>query len=368
MLEITLDAMRAFRLVRSGLLDPFGSVVEAAHALVGVQAQILSAAGLSLVSRSPLASHAEFERALFEDRSLIKLWGQRHTLHLYPSEQWPLLMAALRQRETWWERRVAKRGGDVEAYRSTVQAVGKLLETRGTLTRSELEASDIELQDWHLSSWGGIFADVVRRGWACHAGKAGGEGRFAHRAHWLPELEWLEMSSLDANRDIARRYLHTYGPATVHDLAYWRGGKVRDARAWIAALGDDVCEVRCAGRDDALLLLTRDREALAELEVSPGDIPDHALYRFDPVLLAHRDKTWIVDAQHYDKVWRPAGHIEPILLVGGRAAGTWRYQRKGRTLDVELRPFRKLRAAERKAVQARLRRVAGFFGLELELQ
>jgi hypothetical protein len=87
------------------------------------------------------------------------------------------------------------------------------------------------------------------------------------------------------------------------------------------------------------------------------------LGRFDPLLLAHRDKTWLVDGERYDAVWRPAGHIEATLLVGGRVAGTWRYKRRANTLDVTLAPFGRLTKAVRRAIERQASGMAHFFGL-----
>ena len=53
------------------------------------------------------------------------------------------------------------------------------------------------------------------------------------------------------------------------------------------------------------------------------------LYRFDPLLLGDKDKGWIVPPAHYKLVWRPAGHIEGVVLAcgAGRRAAC-RYERK----------------------------------------
>ena len=45
------------------------------------------------------------------------------------------------------------------------------------------------------------------------------------------------------------------------------------------------------------------------------------LGRFDPLLLAHRDKDWVVPAKYYNRVWRPAGHIEGVVLESGPGRG-----------------------------------------------
>ena len=90
------------------------------------------------------------------------------------------------------------------------------------------------------------------------------------------------------------------------------------------------------------------------------------LYRFDPLLLATRDKSWLIDAEHYKKVWRPSAHVAAVLLVGGRIAGTWRYDRKAKGLDIAITPFSRLTRRVVAAVEKQAAGVAGFFALPLK--
>ncbi len=361
---VTAEQIRWFRLRRSGLVRPFQSPAAAASALVGVQAQILPAAGLALWNRTEGLTHQRFEALLYDERTLLKLWAQRHTLHLFPSEEWPLVQAALAQQQTWWERRVEQEGGDVSAYRELLQAVETLLREQGTLGRSDLRASDLPVEAWHLSSWGGLFADLVRRGYACHAGQRGNEGRFAHRTYWLPDLEWNPPDPDAANIEIARRYFRTYGPARAHDLAYWRGlSLVTPIKRWVQAMGEELMTVQAGGQSQ--MALREDAGALFEAPPEREAWPVRLLYRFDPLLLGSKDKSWIIADEHKPHVWRPAGHIEGVILEHGRVCGTWRYDRKGSGLVITLRPFAPLPDHVRRAVEQHAAGVAEFFGLPL---
>lgn len=354
--------VRWFRLQRSGLTEPFSSPEEASRALAGVQAQILPAAGLALWNRSPALTYEQVDSLLHERRSLVKLWGQRHTLHLYATDEWPLIIGALSGQPSWWERQVGPEGS--ETHRALVDRVAELLRERGTLGRTDLRAAvDLELDEYHLSAWGGIFGVLVRRGLACHAGRDGNEGRFAHREHWLPDLEWNPPSTDEANETLARRYFRTYGPATVQDFAYWRGVRVMDARRWVAGLGDEIVDVTVDGQ--AMLALRDDLETLHAAPPPREAWPVRLLYRFDPLLLGQKDKSWIVELAHYNRVWRPAGHIEGTLVEHGRIAGTWRYDRRGGQLVITVSPFAPLPAHVPPEIERHAEGVAAFFGLEL---
>ncbi|MGL4650116.1 MAG: winged helix DNA-binding domain-containing protein, partial [Caldilineaceae bacterium] len=290
-LELSWAQASRARVIGSGLVTPFASPEEAAARLVGVQAQIEPAAGIALWNRTKGFSATKLDTRLYTQRTLIKLWGQRHTLHLYPAADWPLLHAARAINLTWWERQAADPKYSLEDYRHKVDEIAALLRTRPTLGRNDLRALDLDLHEDLFSGWGGIFADLVRLGYACHAGREGSEGRFAHREVWLPDLTWNPPDADTANIELARRFFTAYAPATVDDFAYWRACTQKQARAWVAALGSELATVRVAGRP--MLVATAQLDALALLPAGRAaldGLPLRMLFRFDPLLLGHRDK------------------------------------------------------------------------------
>ena len=362
------EQIRWFRLRRSGLVEPFATPEAAARGLAGVQAQILTASMLALWNRSASGASGEGEvtARLFDARTLLRLWGQRHTLHLYAREDWPMVNAAFAGRRTWWERQAERDPAlDLAAYREGVARVVTLLRERGTLSRKELRASGIPLPDALLSPWGGVFAELVRLGEACHARWDGGEARYAHRAHWLPDFEWQPPTGDEANVELARRFFRCYGPAGAGDFAYWRGAQAGKARGWLGALQGELVEVGDGTR--RMLALKEDLPELFAAPPAREEWPVRMLGRFDPILLAHRVKDWIVAPASYNRVWRPAGHIEAVVIEHGRVVGTWRYDRIGAgKLSVRVFPFRgRWPGHVGKAVRHQAKAVAAFFGLKL---
>ncbi len=356
-IPVSLDQIRRFRLLRSGLQSPFAAPEAAAGALMGIQAQILPAAGVALWNRTHGLTHERFERLLYDERTLVKIWGQRGTLHLYPSQDWPLVCAMISGAKSWWGR-TAEKEERYDAYDRLVEQVAAALRNRPMMGRSDLRAGDYELDTEHLSPWGGIFADLVLRGYACHAGRAA-EGRFVARESWLPDLAWEPPDYDTANLTALRRYIHSYGPTTAADFRYWRATYAAPARRWWSMLEQELVAVDVAGVTQHLFA-----EDLAALTAPLEDErwPLHLLYRFDPLLLGHKDKSWIVPPAHYKRVWRPAGHIEGIVLLRGQAAATWRYERKGAALIILVQPFRKLAKPLIRAVEHKAADVAAFFG------
>ena len=106
--QINFQQLRQFRIHRSGLLTPFPTAERVAEILGGVQAQIHPSAGLALFNRTCDLTYERYETLLFEERSLVKLWGQRGTLHVYATKDWPLICAMLAGSKSWWARNAEK--------------------------------------------------------------------------------------------------------------------------------------------------------------------------------------------------------------------------------------------------------------------
>lgn len=363
-LQLTWEQVRHARIAASGLIAPYATPAEAAHRLIGIQAQIEPAAGLALWNRTPGYTFAAFNADLYSGRSLVKLWGQRHTLHAYASTDWPLIYGCNANKRTWWEQHADQNDYSYAEYLAKVERIVEVMRTRESLGRSDLRALDLDLHEDHYSGWGGIFSHLVRLGSVCHVAREGGEGRFAHRERWLPDLEWNPLDVDAANVELARRYFAVYGPATIDDFAYWRGMYVGPARATVAGLAGELTEVQVEGkphfaRSDQL-------EALAALPTGEADkLPVRMLFRFDPMLLGHRSRAWVVAPAFHKRVARPAGHIEGVVLHRGMAAAVWRYERKAGGLIVSVAPFTKLPAAVSKKLPKLAAGVAGFFALPL---
>src|SRR3954454_24911190 len=96
MSEVAWEAIVARRMRRHYLDVPAaGSPADVVRAMCGAHAQVLSAAETSVALRLEQATRADIQRALWDDRTLVKTFGPRGTVHLLPADDLPLWMAAL---------------------------------------------------------------------------------------------------------------------------------------------------------------------------------------------------------------------------------------------------------------------------------
>ena len=69
------------------------------------------------------------------------------------------------------------------------------------------------------------------------------------------------------------------------------------------------------------------------------------LGKFDPLLLAYNDKSWIVNDELKSRIWRKAGHISATIVEGGKACATWDYRITTNGLHITITKFRNSRLA-----------------------
>ena len=94
---LTWSGVTARRMARHWLAEPAAGLGPAgiASALCGAHAQVLSAAELSIGRRVAGATRADVQRALWQERSLVKTFGPRGTIHLLPTADLPMWTGAL---------------------------------------------------------------------------------------------------------------------------------------------------------------------------------------------------------------------------------------------------------------------------------
>ena len=362
----------AWRLRRQQLDQraPREALVTTVAAIGGLQAQVMSAAELAAWVRVEGLEPGAMGRALWEERSLVKTWAMRGTLHLLPAAEFPLWVAAQgvikpRHHAPSWQRYFGLTRAEADAM---LTAIPRVLDGR-LLTREELaDAVAAETGAAHLAEklregFGALLKPSASRGDLCFAPNLGQFVRFARPDQWLGP--WTPVETDTAVREVVRRYLAAYGPATREGFARWFGmPSPAGAGALIKGLGEEVAPVEIEG--SPAWTLAADVAEIAQAS-PPGAV--RLLPAFDGyVIAAPRDAPAVLPAAHKGRVYRPQGWLSPVLLVDGRIAGVWRHERGGNRLGVEIEPFGPLPPWARQGAEEEAERLAGFLGGALELR
>jgi hypothetical protein len=341
--ELTADELLAARMRAQRLDGRERDAAALVHALAGVQAQEPNAAALSVRARTEGVDRAAVERATSEERSIVRTWAMRGTIHLVAAEDVGWLHDLLAPIAMPGEMRALDALGVPEAdrpraVRTIVDALGG-----GPLTRAELRE---QLERAGIDTSGQKAAHLPRlaalEGHLCFGPRRGSKDTYVLLGDWLAGVPRARLDRDQALAELARRYIGAYGPADVRDLAAWSGLPLRDARRAFELVGPELHVV------DDRSVLTRDARRL--LDAPPPSPPlVRLLPAFDTYLLGYRDRSDAVPAEHARRVWPGGGIIRPTVVANGRAVGTWRLTRRGNRVQVGLEPFdpdRELGAAD----------------------
>ncbi|MGP3955786.1 winged helix DNA-binding domain-containing protein [Nonomuraea sp. 3N208] len=336
--ELTWDQVLSWRMDRH-FLDRPGNVdpVQIVGRLAGVQAQVASSAELALAVRRA-ECEANVAGAL-SDRSLVKTWAMRGTLHLLRSEDAPAYLSLLASARTWltpsWQREFAT-AAQMEAIADAVSAVLKDAE----LTREELaqeiaeRTGDRSLADQLTSGWGALLKPLAWQGLLCNGISQGNRVTFTSPTTWLPTWKGLPEPD-DAARAAVPAYLAAHGPADPAAFNQWLiRGALRKllTRRWFTELAEDGVLTPVRVENETLYARTDDLDTLTT--ATPTNqvrlLPGFDQYVLGPGTNDHR----ILATARRRWVSRAAGWIAPIVVSRGRIVGTWKIDRS--SLSVEL--------------------------------
>jgi hypothetical protein len=293
--------------------------------------------------------------ALWRDRTLVKAWTLRGTLHLHPADELPLWFAACRA--------VAPAPEGLPAWPDPNGVVHPPV---GVAELAELEAAVRDAFGGGTLLREELATEVVRRVGTKHEGRLrsgfafflselvqgppqGNRITLARPEEWVDG--WRDVDEDEALREVVRRFLWAYGPARPLDFRSWFGPAEFDVV--------DVEEVDVEGH--RAYVLAGDTE-FPEAKKSVRLLPEYDVY-----VMGFRERDHLVPKGVREQVAAhgrgryegPAG--VRFLLVDGVTAGLWERKKLAKRLEVRVAPLRRV---PRRSIEREVERYAAFLGVE----
>ena len=333
------DERRARLGIRHALADPAASVEEAAGSVVCLHATEPANVYLSAFARSG-ASRDEIDRALYEDRKVVRQLAMRRTLFAFPRGLLPAVRGSASARiDKQLTARLAK---EVEAnglaedgstwVRDTCAEVLAQLRERPATTaqlRASIPALDLRLEMAPDKKWGGEFPIAPRvlstlaAGGTVVRGRNDGGWKLS-RPFWTLAADWLDEApeSLDERAgyaELVNRWLARFGPGTEADIVWWLGatkGAVRRALADIDAVAVELADGAPAW------VHPEDTD-----EVAPPAPWGALLPALDPTTMGWKERGFYL-GDHAPLVFDRNGNAGPTAWWDGRIVGGWTQERR----------------------------------------
>jgi hypothetical protein len=294
--------------------EPLGAA-EGVRRILAVQAQQPASPYLALWNRLAGFALADLDAA-FADRTLLKATLLRITLHAVHREDYRMLREAMRPTLH------ASRLGYRFAAAGLTPADAAELEP-GLLEFAAEPRSNGEMTAWlgervgeerKEGAWWGLrsFTPLV------HA-VTGGPWSFGTSPAYVAGPEGRAEGGPDeALQALALRYLASFGPASIADLAQFATVQRARVRTALRALADSLEELE--GPDGTVLYDVPG--APRPPEDTPA--PPRLMAMWDSVLLSYADRSRVIPPAYRPLVIRVNGDVLPTLLVDGQVAGVWR--------------------------------------------
>ena len=371
--EITPEAAALFTLDRHHLIEraPREKAIEVVDNVLGLNAQGALNFQISLWNRVDDLDTDFIPSSLFEDRSLVRSWLMRDTVHIIPSKRFPLFRRALEPGlMTEWNRWTVKTGRKEapDSWEPLYHMVLDALEERPLTLTQILDKSGWTNQDAR-GRLHRLLREMSLRGLVCHARSSGPwyhntQHTFARVDGWLPEADLDSVSEEEAASSLARMYLKAYGPASISDYAYWTGMRVREAKPIFESISDSTAEVTVTDQRGKLLILEEDLGALLKKEVNPRWA--RLLPEFDALIMGHRDKTRFLDPSTKSSVFLPLADVAATILMDGRVEGVWKMKKDRKLWRLELSTFKEFSEEEKDSVYREIEGLRDFTRFEIE--
>jgi hypothetical protein len=345
--------------------------VEVARDLVGLHGTDPATVYLAARARMVEPDPAAVERALYDDRELVRILGMRRTMFVEPVELMPVIQAACTDAIAVQQRRLlvdmvgrAGLADDPPAWIEEVEAVAvKALQDLGRATATEVARADPRLAQQMVVAEGKPYEgrqSVVTRVLLLLAA----EGRIVRgrpRGSWLSGQyrwsvigDWLPAGvppwKLDeAQAELVRRWLASFGPATIADVKWWTGLPMGQVRRAVASAG--AVEVDLDGAPG--LALPGDLDP-----VPPPDPWAALLPALDPTTMGWAGRDFYL-GPHREVLFDRNGNAGPTIWWDGRVVGGWAQRKSG---EVVLRLLEDVGADASAAVETEAARLADWLG------
>ena len=332
--DVRLARVRSQRLAGERPADVHAAV----RGVFAIQAQETRAARLAVRPRSTGVEAAAVVRACNEERSVVRTWAMRGTLHMIAAEDLGWLIGLLRPPAGAVSSRQRELGLDERTLSRALPLIDRILGASGPLTRAELVArlADLGLSiDARSQAPAHMLFFAARQGLICRGpDRAGDEPTYVLVERWVGTQ--TELGTEAAAAELARRYLRAYGPAGLADLTYWAGIPRPLARRALELVAHEFEEVSVGGATAWI-----DPSALPEsLEQREPHV--RLLPRYDAYLLGYRSRELALEPRFARRIQAGGGVIHPTVTVDGRVVGTWRQGARRTLLVVTVEAFERL--------------------------
>ena len=389
-MELSARQIRAHRL-RAHHLDqkyPFGELLTVAGTC-GLQNSPPGAWETAAFCRLKNCTLPQLHQALYQKKELLQAWSIRGVPLIFPTADSDVFLSALiaqEGEEPWIYTKgiglaLDHLGMSFAELLPLVESAAEYLEDHTIKSKEELDrvlaqlvAEQLPAQKqslWNAPSMygapdrqtvGGAAVSFLLRPCSFKGLVVFGEREGISPTFTSP-LRWLGhrlIPSAQGEAELARRFLHAYGPATPRAFADWLGSTPAQAKRLWQQIEEELEPVTAAGKKAFILQADRESFRRADTEESLLLLGPH-----DPYLDIRDRAILLEDTAAQRQVWRTVGN-PGVILKGGKIIGIWKTRTQRENLSVSTTLWQPLSAPEQRELERQMEGYASFRGLALQ--
>src|SRR3989442_6633526 len=257
-LTVPPENVLAFRVQRHNLDHRQSRALKLVAAVCGIHAQVMSAARGQFWARTEGIGREDTHDGLWKQRSLVKTWCMRGTIHIVPKDDLDIFAGARRRvstdRESQWMKYFGISYDDFDAVTHAIRDAldGKAL-TRLELLEKIAKRLKPKLRLLLKSSWNELLHPASFEEVLCFGPQRGSETTFVSPKYWLKS--WRNRLTPEESRvALLERYLRVYGPSDRLEFAAWAGMDPVNAKPTWESMLERMIEVAYCDRRTWLLI------------------------------------------------------------------------------------------------------------------
>ena len=323
-----------------------------------VQAQDFLGSLWAIGCRLPGITDESVEQAI-ADRTILRTWPMRGTLHLIPAEdaRWMVNLMAPRSISRA-QGRYRKAGLDEDIFARAREIIIRALEGDKKQTRNDLyrllEAGGIDTEDGRGLQ---IIGYLAQEGLICFGSRDGKQATFVLLDEWAPDQRTLTQS--EALAEVALRYFSSHGPATIQDFVWWTGLTTSEARSGLESVKSQFVQETIK---DITYYYNEQVDEYSEYSLSV-----HLLPAYDEFMVGYKDRSAALN-QHSMWLSSPENHLRPIILIDGQVTGSWKRSFQNSEVLIETRLIRSLSVSENEKLLDTTQRYEKYLGMPVVLE
>lgn len=307
-----------------------------------VQGQEYAPAKWALGNRLPGSTEADMERA-FADRTIIRTWPMRGTLHFVAAADIYWLLDLIHPRShAIYASYLRRHELDESVVTKSYEVMTKALEGGRQLKRSELK---IRLDEAGIPTnenrLGILYGRASYDRLICHGVRCDNEFTFVLLEEWVPKTDSL--SREEALAELTRRYFTSHGPATLADFSWWSSLTLTEIKTGIELVRSELTSVEVDGQTYWMPAATPD---LAREQTTVFLLPV-----YDEYLVAYKDRSAPLGGLNPAQVAQTGnGIFAPVIVIDGRVVGTWNRKLTKSKLSIDPQIFKPLTTSQEQAL------------------